>query len=86
MLWVDGQISSCGSRENQTVMRRAGAVRTNFLPVKIYDGNSSEINEYRRKRAVTYVDGDEVDLRVTVLAGLGGRHFHNLARAPCIRA
>lgn len=27
------------------------------------------------------VDGDQVDLGVTVLAGLGGRHFHDLAGA-----
>lgn len=27
------------------------------------------------------VDGDQVDFGVTVLAGLGGAHVHNLARA-----
>ena len=27
------------------------------------------------------IDGDQVDLGVTVLSSLGGAHFHNLARA-----
>jgi hypothetical protein len=37
----------------------------------------------RRKRggAATHVDGDEVDLGVTVLASLGSRHVDNLQRA-----
>ena len=28
----------------------------------------------------TYIDGDEIDLGVTVLASLGGRHVDDLAR------
>lgn len=35
----------------------------------------------RERTEETHIDGDEMDLGVTVLAGLGGRHFGDLARA-----
>jgi hypothetical protein len=34
--------------------------------------------EYRNKR-LTYIDGDEMNLRVAMLSGLRGRHVHDLA-------
>ena len=35
----------------------------------------------RLDKGQAYIDGDQVDLGVTVLAGLGGRHVDDLARA-----
>jgi len=32
----------------------------------------------------TYVDGDEMDLGMTVFTGLGGRHVDDLARAAWV--
>jgi len=34
--------------------------------------------EYRNKR-LTYIDGDEMNLRVAMLSCLRGRHVHDLA-------
>lgn len=31
----------------------------------------------------TYIDSDEMDFSVTVLASFGGRHVDDLARAAC---
>jgi hypothetical protein len=36
------------------------------------------IQEHRNKR-LTYIDGNEMNLRMAMLSGLRGRHVHNLA-------
>ena len=60
-----------------------GAIRwklTSFLPVKIWEG-MVRYGERVGKRGIAHIDGDEVDLGVTVLACLGGGHVYDLAGA-----
>ena len=39
----------------------------------------------RTEKGGTYIDGDDVDLGVTVLTSLGGGHVDDLAGATCGR-
>lgn len=72
MLWVEGEMSS------------------SFLPVKIWSvsGHPKEVigrlnrvcaGSAELSDSSTHVDGDKVDLGVTVLAGLRGGHVDDLA-------
>lgn len=59
--------------------------RTNFLPVKICESLTfAEFSIGRSKgKSWTHVNGDKVDLGVTVLPGLGGGHVDDLAGTAC---
>ena len=48
------------------------------MPVKIWDGGQS-IGSAWAWKLETYIDADQVDLGVTVLARLGGGHVNDLA-------
>ena len=48
------------------------------MPVKIWDGGQS-IGFAWAWKLETYIDADQVDLGVTVLARLGGGHVNDLA-------
>lgn len=55
---------------------------TSFLPVKICMSHL----KHKRKREFkgwTYINPDQVNLGVTVLASLRGGHLDDLARAAC---
>jgi len=51
---------------------------TTFLPVKIWLSRETKM---RQERKVTDIDGDKMDLCMSVLSGLRGRHVHDLAGA-----
>ena len=75
MLWVWNHQAAYKNRGGIAVLTE-GEISSSFLPVKICKGQVGP-----NQRAVyTHVNGDEVDLCVTVFAGLGGRHVDNLAR------
>ena len=54
--------------------------RTSFLPVKIWRCYELLVLG-GMENGRTYIDGDQVNLGVTVLARLGGGHVDDLARA-----
>ena len=50
-----------------------------FAGEDLGEGRVSERDRSGRRVKRTYIDGDEVDLGVTVLARLGGGHVNDLA-------
>jgi hypothetical protein len=53
-----------------------GEISSSFLPVKIC---TVSFAPYHLRPKVTHISGDQVDLGVTVLSSLGGRHVDDLA-------
>jgi hypothetical protein len=84
MLWVEGEMSSIffpvkiclGERVADGVARHAKG----RLVILVSDDRAT-CRLCHRRSAPTHVNGDKVDLGVTVLARLGGGHVDDLARA-----
>ena len=83
MLWVEGEISSCKAPPAQSDHSPPGVSLTNqFFASENLEGKKNYKQQfYINDDNFTYVNGDKVNLGVTVLASLGGGHIDDLARA-----
>jgi hypothetical protein len=88
MLWVEGEISSNflpvkiyshGDRRT-TTERRHGPNKSNNEMEKVNMSTSICMPDFAQRISKTHVDGSQVDLGVTVLSGLGGRHLFRIPR------
>jgi len=53
---------------------------TSFFPVKIYTDGCKLAPVFTEDYCATYIDGNEMNLSMTVLSSLGGGHIDDLAR------